>query len=383
MMSPTAPTAGPLPAACRSVDDFHPLEVIPFFRRWRPGLARDLLYTLIWNCGLGAIFWGIGSMFRPGSLGLDDLRANLLVANTIGYTLHLMFFLTGRAGVDRRVRSRGGPVAAAYYTVVSMAGVVIGFVIFAAIFNPSALNWLLRPRWVATMALSGAIISSIIAAIFFAREREARALAALEGERLRIERAEREAALANLRALQAQIEPHFLFNTLANVASLVDTDPAQAKRMLESFNRFLRSSLAATRMDRTTLGAEGRLIGAFLDVLQVRMGERLRYHVDIAPGLAHFELPPMLLQPVVENAIRHGLEPKVEGGEVAVRAWREEGEVRIEVRDTGVGFAPTTRGGLGLTNLRDRLRLLYGERAGLDIREAGPSGTVVTVRLPA
>ena len=322
-------------------------------------------------------------MFRPGSFGLDELRANLLVANTIGYTLHLMFFLTGRAGVDRRVRSRGGPVAAAYYTVVSMAGVVIGFVIFAAIFNPSALNWLLRPRWVATMALSGAIISSIIAAIFFAREREARALAALEGERLRIERAEREAALANLRALQAQIEPHFLFNTLANVASLVDTDPAQAKRMLESFNRFLRSSLAATRMDRTTLGAEGRLIGAFLDVLQVRMGERLRYHVDIAPGLAHFELPPMLLQPVVENAIRHGLEPKVEGGEVAVRAWREEGEVRIEVRDTGVGFAPTTRGGLGLTNLRDRLRLLYGERAGLDIREAGPAGTVVTVRLPA
>ena len=105
--------------------------------------------------------------------------------------------------------------------------------------------------------------------------------------------------------------------------------------------------------------------------------------MDIAPGLAYFELPPMLLQPVVENAIRHGLEPKVEGGEVAVRAWREEGDVRIEVRDTGVGFAPTTRGGLGLTNLRDRLRLLYGERAGLDIREAEPSGTVVTVRLPA
>jgi len=383
MMSPTAPTAGALPAACRNVDDFHPLEVIPFFRRWRPGLARDLLYTLIWNCALGTIFWGFGSMFRSGGLSVDALRANLLVANTIGYTLHLMFFLTGKAGVDRWVRSRGGPVAAAYYAGVSMVGVVIGFVIFAAIFNPAALDWLLRPRWVATMALSGAIISTIIAAIFFAREREALALAALERERLRIERAEREAALANLRALQAQIEPHFLFNTLANVASLVDADPEQAKRMLDSFNRFLRSSLGATRMERTTLGAEGRLIAAFLDVLQVRMGDRLRYRVDIAPEVAAFELPPMLLQPVVENAIRHGLEPKVEGGEVAVRAWREGGEVRIEVRDTGVGFAPTTRGGLGLTNLRDRLRLLHGGRAGLDIREGEPAGTVVTMRIPA
>jgi LytS/YehU family sensor histidine kinase len=264
-----------------------------------------------------------------------------------------------------------------------MVGVVTGFVIFAVIFNPEALNWLLRLRWVATMALSGAIISTIIAVIFFAREREARALAALEGERVRIERAEREAALANLRALQAQIEPHFLFNTLANVASLVDADPAQAKRMLDSFNRFLRSSLAATRMDRTTLGAEGELIAAFLDVLQVRMGERLRYRVDIAPELVAFELPPMLLQPVVENAIRHGLEPKVEGGEVVMRAWREPGSVRIEIRDTGVGFAPTTRGGVGLTNLRDRLRLLYGERGALDIAEDAAAGTMVTVRIPA
>ena len=377
MMSPTAPTAGPLPAACRSVDDFHPLEVIPFFRRWRPGLARDLLYTLIWNCGLGAIFWGIGSMFRPGSLGLDDLRANLLVANTIGYTLHLMFFLTGRAGVDRRVRSRGGPVAAAYYTVVSMAGVVIGFVIFAGIFNPSALNWLLRPRWVATMALSGAIISSIIAAIFFAREREARALAALEGERLRIERAEREAALANLRALQAQIEPHFLFNTLANVTSLVDADPRAAKRMLESFNRFLRASLAATRTESTTLGADAELIAAYLDVLQERMGRRLAYRIDVPPGLAGFALPPM------ENAIRHGLEPKVEGGEVAIAARREGDRVRIDVADTGMGFASTTRGGLGLANLRDRLRLIYGARAELAIGENRPAGTIVSIVLPA
>jgi sensor histidine kinase YesM len=383
MTPSTGTSAAALPAACRTPEDFHPLEVIPFFRRWRPGLARDLLYTFIWNCGLGLVFWAIGMAFRPRGFGSDDLVANLLIANTIGYTLHAIFFASHKAGLDRWIRARGGPVTAAYYTGVSMLGVVVGFVIFAAIFNTAALDWLLRPRWLATMGISSAIISTIIAVIFFAREREARAQADLARERVRIERAEREAALANLRALQAQIEPHFLFNTLANVAGLVESDPGQAKRMLDSFNRFLRSSLAATRMDRTTLDAEGRLIAAFLDVLQVRMGARLRYRVAIAPEVAAFELPPMLLQPVVENAIRHGLEPKVEGGEVTVDARRDGDHVRIEVRDTGVGFAPTTRGGLGLTNLRDRLRLLYGERAGLEVGEGAGCGTVVAIRIPA
>jgi sensor histidine kinase YesM len=198
-----------------------------------------------------------------------------------------------------------------------------------------------------------------------------------------MERAEREATLANLRALQAQIEPHFLFNTLANVTSLVDSDPAAARRMLESFNRFLRASLAATRTESTTLGADAELIAAYLEVLQVRMGKRLEWRIDVPPDLADYALPPMLLQPVVENAIRHGLEPKVEGGEVVMRARREAGRVRIEVADTGMGFAPTTRGGLGLSNLRDRLRVLYGGSAELSIAENRPAGTLVTIALPA
>src|SRR5690606_16339460 len=156
------------------------------------------------------------------------------------------------------------------------------------------LRWLLRPRWIAAMGLSSWMISVIIAVVFFARAREARAEAELAREQERNQRAEREAALANLRALQAQIEPHFLFNTIANVASLVDADPARAKAMLESFNKFLRSSLAATRTERTTLGAEAVLIASYLDVLQVRMGPRLRYRVEVPPELESFELPPML-----------------------------------------------------------------------------------------
>jgi LytS/YehU family sensor histidine kinase len=222
-----------------------------------------------------------------------------------------------------------------------------------------------------------------MAVIFFWRERGAVAEAALALERERAQRIEREAALSNLRALQAQIEPHFLFNTLANVVSLVDPDPAKAKRMLESFIRFLRASLNATRLESTTLGEEKELIGSYLDVLQVRMGARLRYRIEIDPAVESFTLPPMLLQPVVENAIRHGLEPKVEGGEVVVSARREGARVAIEIADSGVGFAPVTRGGVGLANVRDRLKLLYGEKASFDIGENAPAGSRITLRLPA
>ena len=367
----------------RDPESWHPLEVIPFFRRWKCSVGRDVLYTFFWNSALGMIFWALGGIFRPASLNVGTLVNSVLVANAIGYTLHAIFLVTTWLGIDRWVRVQGPVFTAAYYTVVSTLGVVVGFTIVALASDATALRWILKPRWLASMGVSSLVISTIMAAIFFARERQARAEAALALERGRTERIERDAVLANLRALQAQIEPHFLFNTLANVESLVDSDPAAAKRMLQSFNRFLRASLAATRTESTTLGADAELIAAYLDVLQVRMGKRLAWRIDVPSDLAAYNLPPMLLQPVVENAIHHGLEPKIEGGEVALSARREGSHVRIDVADTGMGFAPTTRGGLGLANLRDRLRALYGERAELSIGENRPAGTVVTIALPA
>ncbi len=249
--------------------------------------------------------------------------------------------------------------------------------------NGVMLRLLKNPQWLAAFGFTSLVISLVLSLIFFWRERHARAEAQLQAERLRSERIEREAVFANLRALQAQIEPHFLFNTLANVTSLIDPDPAKAKRMLESFIRFLRASLNATRSESTTLADEAVLIAAYLDVLQVRMGARLRYEIDVPPDLHAVTLPPMLLQPVVENSIRHGLEPKVEGGTVRVRAHRNGSGIEVEISDTGVGFAATTRGGVGLTNVRDRLRLIYGDRASLVIADAAPGGAVVTLTLPA
>ncbi len=372
------------PAAPRPRDtfDFHPLEVIPFFQRFAPSVPRDIAYTFLWNCVIGLLFWSTTLLFSPEKATARLFFWNIVMANAIGYTIHALFIVGTRTGLERRARAGGHLPMVLYYAGLSTSGVVLGFLAVSAALGVPTTRWLSNARWIGVLAASSVVISTILASIFFARERSARAEAELEREKARVGQVEREAALANLRALQAQIEPHFLFNTLANVTSLIDPDPAKAKRMLESFNLFLRSSLAATRNETTTLGEEATLIAAYLDVLQVRMGARLAYSVDVPTALAAFSIAPMLLQPVVENAIKHGLEPKIDGGSVSFRVREEAGHVVIEIADTGVGFAPTTRGGVGLTNLRGRLALLYGSDASLEISEVRPAGTRVRVSLP-
>jgi len=380
----TDAVARPAEPDCEAAEQFHPLEVFPVFKRIPRSPVRNIAYTFIWSTGLGFLIFGVGAIFAPQLPTREDFTWTFLFANAIGMTIHALYFTGERIGAEAWVRSHGHFLKTAYYAGVSTAGVLLGYAWMAMLLDARLLRqWLRNPQWLAAFAFTSLVISLILSIIFFWRERHARAEAALQTERLRTERVEREATLANLRALQAQIEPHFLFNTLANVASLVDPDPAKAKRMLESFIRFLRASLAATRTESTTLAAEGELIAAYLDVLQVRMGPRLSYRVDIAPELGGFALPPMLLQPVVENAIRHGLEPKVEGGVVELSARPADGRVRIAISDTGMGFASTTRGGLGLTNLRDRLRLVYAGAASLSVADAPGGGTRVVIELPA
>ena len=362
----------------------HPLEVIPAFRRFKPGLVRDVVYTFIWSAGLGVLFWLMAMTISARSRTFEYFVWNQIVAQSIGYSIHALFEVGGLLGIDAWARRAGWTAKAFYYSTLSTLGVFLGFGVVSLVLEPSMfVNWLKDPHMVVTMIAGSVFVSVVLSVVLLQRERRARAEAELEREKLRVERVEREALLANLRALQAQVEPHFLFNTLANVTSLIEPEPAKARRMLESFVRFLRSSLAATRTEATTLRAEAELIAAYLEVLQVRMGPRLRYSIDVAPDVDSFALPPMLLQPVVENAIRHGLEPKMEGGTVALRARRDAAYVVVEVEDSGVGFAATTRGGVGLTNLRERLRLLYGDRASIEMTDAPGGGALVRVRLPA
>jgi 2TM domain/Histidine kinase len=196
-------------------------------------------------------------------------------------------------------------------------------------------------------------------------------------EKIRTLSTEKQLAEAKLRLLQAQIEPHFLFNTLANVVSLIEPAPAKAQLMLENFIHYLRGSLAASRTTNGTFEQERRLLNHYLDLIKIRMGDRLEFLAVLQEPLA-----PMLLQPIVENAIRHGLEPKIEGGFVALKARRLNDDIHVTVEDNGLGFKPSESAGIGLDNLRERLAVLYDNKATLTIAERSP-GTLVTITFPS
>ena len=200
----------------------------------------------------------------------------------------------------------------------------------------------------------------------------------------------RQVSEAKMQMMQAQVEPHFLFNTLASIEHLIETDPPRASTMQKNLIQYLRAALPQMRENATDLGREVDLVRAYLDILKVRMEERLQVSFTVPNGLRSAVFPPMMLQSMVENAIKHGLEPKSEGGRLDVGAEIVHGDLEVSVADTGLGFAPggasTSGTGVGLTNIRERLKLLYGDRASLVIEaslvEGAPQGTRVTICVP-
>ena len=187
---------------------------------------------------------------------------------------------------------------------------------------------------------------------------------------------------AQLSALNAQIEPHFLFNTLANVKRLYETAPDRGRDMLVSLIAYLRAALPSMRQSESTLGQELELVRSYLTILQMRMGERLSFEIEAEPGLLAASLPPMVLPTLVENAIKHGLSPLPEGGHILISAHAQAGELAVEVRDDGQGFAASGGSGVGLANTRARLAALFGGRAALELEALVPRGVVARVRLP-
>ena len=228
----------------------------------------------------------------------------------------------------------------------------------------------------------GVMFGSIITYFFSSREQIAESQVRIQEEKIKRLTSEKKAAEANLKLLQAQIEPHFLFNTLSNVLSLLDTNPQKGKSMLVDFIQYLRASLSKIRDEHATLGQEMEMIRAYLSIFKVRMGDRLNYKIDLPQHLSAIFFPPMLIQPLVENAIKHGLEPRVDGGEILISGIEKDGFLRLAVVDTGGGFIEQQEFGMGLSNIRERLQSLYGESGRLILEENQPHGLKATIEVP-
>lgn len=200
----------------------------------------------------------------------------------------------------------------------------------------------------------------------------------------KMDEAHRHAIDARLKLLETQLEPHMLFNTLANLRALIAADPPRAQQMLDHMIAYLRATLDASRSSSHTLADEFERLRDYLELMAIRMGPRLAFRLDLPPALARQPVPALLLQPLVENAIKHGLEPKVEGGTITVSARQEAGAVLLEVADTGVGPGGAQASkGFGLAQVRERLAALYGPAGAMEFIADGAQGTRATVRFPS
>jgi signal transduction histidine kinase len=346
---------------------------------WYRGSVGPRWLTWIWTflfnsaiaVALTLIGWGASRSLDLGAAAV----ANFVVAQCIGFSIHILFRLGLRLLGPERLDAFTLRQRALFYVGVPILGVLIGYALGLSLLGVDVQRLVFEsPRVLLQIIFFSVLLSAFWYRYMANKARLGRAEAEREQERVRALAADKELLDAQLRALQAQIEPHFLFNTLANVASLIDIAPDKARLMLTRLIELLRGSLAASRSTHIDVGRD-------LDILAIRMGARLRYSIDVPVELRGHPLPPLLIQPLVENAIRHGLEPKMQGGSVKISVRTEAANLLIEVADDGLGFAPATTSGLGLSNLRERLAALYGDSAHLTIEDAQP-GTRVLVALP-
>jgi signal transduction histidine kinase len=392
---PTAKTAGhnpamaalPLPPATGIVDpDGH----LPLWRR----MLRHLLGGIVVSLSAGVFFTLVFG---------DGLWANLVISLCVGGCIQGLIEI-GRYAIAGWLRSRGDTspsVAknwpgwrwmAPYVLAAALLGYWLGRNLGAIVLGHA---WPVHTggstRGLVLVLAITVAVSAAATYNFFMRSQVATIAAQAEAAR-------RLAADNQLRLLQSQLEPHMLFNTLANLRVLVTLDPPRAQAMLDHLIRYLRATLGASHATLHPLATEFALLGDYLALMALRMGPRLQVQLDLPDALRQHPVPPLLLQPLVENSIRHGLEPQVAGGRITVQARLQAGQLLLAVRDTGVGLAeaaaplpaatppatPADGSHYGTRHVADRLATLYGQRASFQLRPApdADGGTLAEVRLP-
>jgi sensor histidine kinase YesM len=271
----------------------------------------------------------------------------------------------------------------ALFMLLLLAGAVVGFLV--AHFQLGRTLADVSPekfaRAIGVALVLGIVLAGVLVGISQMRLREARQKAALLEAEAQREKLERQGAQAELKLLQAQVEPHFLFNTLSNLRYLVQTGSPDALRMLDHLIHYLRTALPEMRAEGSTVAREAELARAYLEIMRLRMGGALAFDIDVPDEAAACPLPPLMLLTLVENAIKHGVGP-VGGGRIVLRARRLAGRLRVEVEDDGRGLEGAMGAGVGLTNMRERLRTLHGEAARLEIEARAPRGVLAAIEVP-
>ena len=355
---------------------------LPTASAW-PDRLKDALPAT----GAAVAFWALASTLLYFLVpGLETWPRLLVFHECVGLTMMACVLVLLRSGRFDRFRP------ALRWLFIGLIAIPMGYFVghqfaFVVLGEPMRM---VGHEQISLIPILFTVLAGGIALNYFAtRETLAReATARSEAQRLAVE--------AQLRLLRAQLDPHMLFNSLANVRSLVREDVDRAETMIDQLIVYLRSALAASQTESVPLNREFAQLRAYLEIMALRMGPRLRYRLDLPAALELTEVPPMLLQPLVENAIKHGLEPKVGQGSIEVVALALPGGIEIRVSDSGLGLLPHEEGdgdhpefsarptpaSYGLQHVRDRLRVLYGHSARLSLERRDPTGVCAVVFIP-
>lgn len=323
----------------------------------------------------------VGILFKLAYRPDLSLLSGIFVANTTGFTV--VFAMVGIWFSQARI-ARVRREVVYMLLILGVVGGVYGATVSMVASGSSWYQFMQNlPKTVVGVTIGVLVLVALPGfALTMVRNRHYALLAVQLAQEAEQARLARELSETQLRLLRAQIEPHFLFNTLGAVQQLAEQGAPRAAELTAHLIDFLRASTSDMRCEQVPLDTELRLVESYLRVMQIRLGQRLRFSIDLPPELAATQVPSMIVLTLAENAIKHGIEPSLRGGEIAVTVHQDEGRVRVRVHDSGVGMSDTPGNGTGLENVRHRLRLAYGESASLLLSEAEP-GLLAEIMIPA
>jgi two-component system LytT family sensor kinase len=334
-------------------------------------LIVNTLITIVVTAGLS---------YNDPRRWVEYLFGSFVFSNCIGFSIYGLVRYVGPRCDRFPIILRLGSMVGLF-----LLGGIVGTEVALGIFY-IALGWTINLATHVRVLMFNLVLSVIFGSVsvlyFTLRERAQRLGMALKEKELSEERLTRLKTKAELEALQTKVNPHFLFNTLNSIASLISENPKAAEETVEKLSELFRHSLRHTEKNTVTVAEEFDLIRTYLEIEKVRLGDRLQYEVKCEDRVRDAELPAMLIQPLVENSIKHGIAPKIGGGRILVEAKESNGTCVITVRDNGRGFQNAGEAsGFGLRSIQDRLRLLYGEKASLEIVQNGQSEIIITFPL--